>query len=75
MTGEAVSTGPRSAPSAGADGRVAGSMTVNVLPWPGALSTAMSPPSIVPNARLMDRPSPVPPNFRVVDASAWLNRR
>ena len=45
---------------------------VKVLPWPGSLSTVMSPPIIRQNRRLMARPRPVPPNLRVVEASAWV---
>ena len=49
----------------------------NVEPWPGAgagtLSTVTPPPISVASRREMARPSPVPPYFRVVDASAWVN--
>ena len=48
----------------------AGSETVNVEPSPGWLVTVMSPPMSRQNLRLMARPSPVPPNLRVVEASA-----
>src|SRR5260221_14701426 len=51
----------------------AGRRTVKVDPWPHALSTWISPPIIVQNARLMARPSPVPPYLRVVEESACVN--
>ena len=38
-----------------------------------ALSSQISPPMSSTNRRQMVRPSPVPPCFRVVDGSAWLN--
>ena len=47
-------------------------MKKNVLPLPGSLSTAISPPISSTSCLLMVRPRPVPPNLRVVDASAWL---
>ena len=53
----------------------AGRRTVNVEPSPGALSTATSPPIISQNRRVIIRPRPVPPYFRVVEASAWVNGR
>ncbi len=56
------------APSAGG----AFSDTVNTLPTPRSLSTVISPPSRCARSRLMLSPSPVPPNRRVVDASACL---
>ena len=49
----------------------AGRRMVKVDPWPGSLSTAISPPIIWQKRRLMASPSPVPPYLRVVDASAW----
>ena len=42
-------------------------------PAPGALSTVTSPPIIRQKWRVRARPRPVPPNRRVVDASAWVN--
>ena len=51
----------------------AGSVTVKVVPLPGSLSTVMSPPIIWQNFRLIARPRPVPPNLRVVEASACAN--
>ena len=47
-----------------------GSVSVNALPAFISLSTVTSPPSISLKALVSDRPSPVPPNFRVVEASA-----
>ena len=49
----------------------AGSVTVKVEPLPGSLATRMSPPIKRQHLRLMASPSPVPPNLRVVEASAW----
>ena len=43
-----------------------------VLPWPGSLSTPISPPMSSARRLLMARPRPVPPNLRVVDVSAWV---
>ena len=39
---------------------VAGSAIVNVVPWPGALSTLMRPPHSLTIARTVARPRPVP---------------
>ena len=44
----------------------------NVDPVAGRLSTPISPPMSSTNCLLMASPRPVPPNFRVVDASAWV---
>ena len=41
-----------------------------MLPCPGALRRRISPPSKLANSRLMARPNPVPPYFRLVLASA-----
>ena len=46
---------------------------MNVVPRPGSLSTSTSPPIIWQNRRVIVRPRPVPPYFRVVEASAWVN--
>jgi hypothetical protein len=46
---------------------------VNVLPWPGALTSLISPPSSVASSRLMARPRRVPPYLRLVPASACWN--
>jgi len=43
---------------------------VNSEPFPNWLVTVTSPPMSRQNFRLMARPSPVPPNRRVVEASA-----
>ena len=51
-----------------------GRKSVNVLPCPGALTSLISPPSSVASSRLMARPRPVPPYFRLVPASAWLDQ-
>ena len=45
----------------------------NVEPLPGVLSTVRSPPIRRASLRLITRPSPVPPYFRVVDVSACVN--
>ena len=45
-------------------------MTVNVEPFPGSLSTWISPPRRRAISRLIDRPSPVPPYLRLVVPSA-----
>ena len=44
-------------------------------PLPGWLSTLISPPIIWQKRRVMARPRPVPPNLRVVEASAWVKAR
>jgi hypothetical protein len=46
---------------------------VNVEPLPTSLTTVMSPPIIWQSLRESARPRPVPPNFRVVDASTCVN--
>ena len=51
----------------------AGKRTVNVVPLPASLSTAMPPPIISQKRCVMARPRPVPPYLRVVDASACVN--
>ena len=44
------------------------------VPCPLRLSTtATSPPSSPANRLLITRPSPVPPNLRDIDVSAWVN--
>ena len=48
---------------------------VNVVPLPGSLLTVMSPFMIWQKCRLMARPRPVPPNFRVVEESACWKAR
>jgi hypothetical protein len=50
-----------------------GRRTVKVEPSPGVLVTVMSPPINRHSLRLIASPSPVPPNCRIVDASAWVN--
>ena len=45
-------------------------VTRNEAPFPGVLRPRMSPPSISARLRLMVKPSPVPPNRRVVELSA-----
>ena len=42
----------------------------NVEPWPGRISTPISPPIISASVLHIASPSPVPPNLRVVDFSA-----
>ncbi len=46
---------------------------MNVLPFPGALASRISPPSSRAISRLMASPSPVPPYFRLVLPSACWN--
>ena len=46
-------------------------VTVNVLPEPGVLSTAIVPPSSVTSPCTSDRPRPSPPNRRVALWSPW----
>ena len=46
---------------------------MNVLPTPGVLRSWISPPSRFDSSRLIARPRPVPPNFRLVLASACWN--
>ncbi len=52
-----------------------GSRTVNVEPSPGLLRTWMPPPIISTKRFEIASPRPVPPYFRVVDASACMNGR
>ena len=47
-----------------------GIRTRNVEPTPTVLETSTSPPMAVTMRRQIANPSPVPPNFRVVDWSA-----
>jgi hypothetical protein len=42
------------------------------LPSPGVLTTPASPPIRRAMLRVMARPSPVPPNLRVGELSAWV---
>ena len=49
------------------------SVTVNVDPTPGLLSTVTSPCISSASRRTIDRPRPVPPNRRVVEESACAN--
>src|SRR5215470_4171535 len=51
----------------------AGRRTVKTEPLPGSLFTFTSPPIMRASLRVMASPSPVPPNFCAVAASAWLN--
>jgi hypothetical protein len=51
----------------------AGSRIVKVLPRPASLSAVTSPPIMRQSRRESASPSPVPPNRRVVAASAWEN--
>jgi hypothetical protein len=53
-----------------ADSRVR--VNQNVLPFPASLSTPTWPPMRSTSFLQMASPSPVPPNRRVVDASAWM---
>ena len=69
-----ASPGGPASRSSEASGRCTGSVTVNVLPVPCRLSTLTVPPSMSAKALVMDRPRPVPPNLRVVEASACRKR-
>ncbi len=53
---------------------VDGTRTVKLLPRPCWLATSTSPPSRSAKALVRDRPSPVPPNLRVVELSACWKR-
>ena len=48
-------------------------VTLKVLPLPGAERTSIVPPRASARCLLMQRPSPVPPNFRVDELSTWVN--
>ena len=48
-------------------------LTVNVLPLPGVLTTAMSPPSACAKCREIASPSPEPPYCRLIVASPCPN--
>ena len=50
-----------------------GSHTENVVPLPDSLSTVTCPPIISAKCLVMASPSPVPPYFFVVEASACMN--
>src|SRR5262245_5935110 len=50
-----------------------GRRTVKTEPLPGSLVTVTSPPIMRASLRVMARPSPVPPKFCAVEASAWAN--
>ncbi len=50
-----------------------GNWIVKVDPSPGVLSSWMEPPMASQIFLVMARPSPVPPNLRVVEASACVN--
>src|SRR5262249_19024451 len=50
-----------------------GSRTVKTDPLPASLATVTSPPIMRASLRVMASPSPVPPNFCAVAASAWVN--
>ena len=52
---------------------ILGSRIVKVEPWPGALSTVMSPPIIWQKRLLIARPRPVPPYLLAVAEEAWEN--
>ena len=57
-------------------GTVGAIVARNVLPTPGSdVATQMSPPSSSAKRLLIDSPRPVPPNWRVVEASACENGR
>ncbi len=59
--------------SGGDSGGTRGMSSRKVLPWPGSLSSVIVPPSSRASSREIDRPSPVPPNLRLVVPSAWRN--
>ena len=69
---------PRPAAAAPSSGESAGaafsvSVTVKVEPLPGVLSMSTVPSISSVSRRTIERPSPVPPNFRVVEESACAN--
>src|SRR5665213_2407879 len=75
ITRTIVPSPPRKAGAAGAGSGAgsdmrAGRRTVKTEPFPDSLVTVTSPPIISAKRRLIARPRPVPPNFRVVEASA-----
>jgi hypothetical protein len=45
----------------------------NFDPCPGVLTTPISPPISSVSCFEIDKPSPVPPNRRVMEPSAWVN--
>ena len=47
--------------------------TMKVDPTRGSLSTVMEPPMSLTSSAQIERPSPEPPNRRVVVSSAWVN--
>ncbi len=47
-------------------------MNQKVEPSPSLLLTLMEPPISSTSFRQIARPNPVPPNFRDVEASAWV---
>ena len=50
-----------------------GSVNQKVAPWPSSLCTPISPPMLSMSCLQIESPRPVPPNLRVVEASAWAN--
>ena len=61
----------RQAPASAAPwGQPTSIVAVNVLPRPGSLWTVSVPPIASTIRRLIARPRPVPPNFRVTELSA-----
>ena len=54
----------------GAGGESNGTTNRKVDPWPGMLSTHISPPMSCTRPLLIARPSPVPPYSRLVELSA-----
>jgi hypothetical protein len=69
-----------SAPTGAVTGRLPacdawkGVAKANTLPLSTSLSTQMRPPISSTSRREMVRPSPEPPNRRVVEESAWVKR-
>ena len=60
-------------PDTEADGTTAGSVTVNVLPSPSTLSTAIVPSWRSTRSLTMASPKPVPPNRRAASSAACVN--
>ena len=70
----ATSAGTSAPPTSGLSPiRGRGRSAMNTVPSPGALETVISPPKAWTSSRQMDRPRPVPPYLRVVEASACSN--
>ena len=72
-TGPPPAGSGRSPTTAGNSAVSSATVKWKVLPVPGVLSSQMRPPIRWTRVDEIASPRPVPPNWRVVDASAWLN--